>query len=166
LNTFRLRDTSRQAPPSTYTTARKPSNLYKKTPMRANPHRAWPCGPLSMWRRRIRSDSWNLGTTFTPHAESILLRPMGHGSIISGQHRETFPPNADLWYVWRFLCGDATKSPPTGASRRAYFHCICRNGSKIQSGCSKGESNRSSGIGLIRGRLTQLYFSRLAKNRL
>jgi hypothetical protein len=57
---------------------------------------------------------------------------------LSGQYRETFPPNADLWYVWRLLCGDATKSPPTGASCRAYFHCIRRKRSKTQ--CERSSS--------------------------
>ena len=39
-NAFRLRETSRQAPLSTYATARKPSSLYKKTPMTVDRRKA------------------------------------------------------------------------------------------------------------------------------
>jgi hypothetical protein len=63
---------------------------------------------------------WALPQT---HAESILLCPMGHGSSISslGQHREIFPPNADLWYVWAALMRRRHKESTNGGFAQGLF---------------------------------------------
>jgi hypothetical protein len=108
----------RQVPDSITARARKPSSLYKKTPMSADRHKPWSCGPLSMWLRRIVSDSCDPGRCLPTLTESISLRCMGHGSIISslGWAATKFSlANAEPCSVHVLLCGDATKSPPIGA---------------------------------------------------